>query len=152
MKRIQATRRPRGCSSSDDNPLGSLGGEKKKEPTRQSSTSWMWSHAMPEILVQYNAPDTHTRSSKPSDIQGCLDIVRFVLLFLLVTGGRRHIISHNWLNYVKDHQQCRITRAWCSCTNLHHTKGLKGIWRDMAFVFGFACRWGLLSDLLSGEQ
>lgn len=52
---------------------------------------------MPEVLVQYNAPDTHTRVQTRSDIQEDALTLCFLSLFLVFTEGeegQRHIASH----------------------------------------------------------
>lgn len=55
---------------------------------------------MPEILVQYYAPDTHSHSKHT---RGCLDLMNFKFSFLATRDW--HVVSFNSLNYVNDNQQ-----------------------------------------------
>lgn len=98
MKRIQPTRRPWSGSSSDNNPLGSLGGKKKNKQNSSiiNILNVKSCYAWDTRTVRH----AHTHFKTFWHTRGCLDIVGFVLLFRLFAWGvGGHIISHNWLNY-----------------------------------------------------
>lgn len=99
----------------------------------------------------------HTHTFKRSDIQE--DALTLWGLFCSsyssYSSRRGGVVAYHFTELTELWKRLSRVQNYSCLMQLHKFashKGLKGIWRDVAFFFFFACGWGLLSDLLSEDQ